>query len=110
MNIFQKTQLLLCGNPLGIVYGSYGKYSQFFFKSNFQYLDYFKDHELAKGVRDDINFNFNHCYFYGEVLKEAHKGNQVAKDILASMPTSGDEVSEILKVSRYVKSITRENF
>ena len=112
---FSKTQLAFCGHPLGVSYNGFGKYSQYFFKSAYQYLDYFKNHEekdnriieLAKRTRDDINFDFNHCYFYGEVLKEAHKGNQIAKDILASMPvTEMSRNSE--NFSRYAKSITSE--
>ena len=109
---FSKTQLASCGHPLGVSYDGFGKYSQYFFKSNYQYLDYFKNHEekdnkiieLAKRSRDDINFDFNHCYFYGEVLKEAHRGNQIAKDILASMPVT--EMSHSENFSRYAKSIT----
>ena len=111
---FSKTQLAFCGQPLGVSYDGFGKYSQYFFKSNYQYLDYFKNHEekdnkiieLAKRARDDINFDFNHCYFYGEVLKEAHRGNQIAKDILASMPVT--EMNNSENFSRYAKSITSE--
>ena len=110
-----KTQLGFCGSPLGVGYSGYGNFSKYFFKASFQYLDYFKDHEeednriikLAKDARDDLNFNFNHCYFYGVALKEAHKGNQIAKDILASMPVTSMNISS-KDFSRYVKSITSE--
>ena len=81
----------ICNNPSGFTSVGFGNYSKYFFKSSSQYLDYFKDEkikiiELANSVKDNFNFNFNHCYFNREVLKEAHKGNQVAKDILSSMP------------------------
>lgn len=112
---FSKTQLAFCGDPLGISFSGFGNFSKYFFRANFQYLDYFKDHKdqdnriikIANNARDDFNFNFNHCYFYGETLKEAHKGNLIAKDILASMPVTVMNISS-KDFSRYVKSITRE--
>ena len=109
-----------CNKPSGMT-GNWGKFSEYFFKSNVQYLDYFKDEKikiikLANSVKDDLNFNFNHCYFNREVLKEAHKGNQVAKDILSSIPVTNvyytylipdDEEDHIFY--RYLSSIKKEN-
>tara|TARA_B100001093_G_scaffold392843_1_gene379413 strand:+ start:82 stop:1338 length:1257 start_codon:yes stop_codon:yes gene_type:complete len=80
----------ICNQPSGMT-GNWGKFSEYFFKSNVQYLDYFKDEKikiirLANSVKDDLKLNFNHCYFNRAALKAAHKGNQVAKDILSSTP------------------------
>ncbi|MDA9624923.1 hypothetical protein N9S55_00895 [Candidatus Pelagibacter bacterium] len=80
----------ICNNPSGMI-GNWGKFSEYLFKSNVQYLDYFKDEKikiikLANSAKDDLKLNFNHCYFNRAALKAAHKGNQVAKDILSSMP------------------------
>ena len=118
---YTKKNPFICGNPTGLIYSGWGNYSKYFFKANFQYLDYFKDHKdqdnriikLAKNARDDLNFNFNHCYFYGEALKETHKGNQIARDILASMPVVDDKGSSYdnlsgKNLSRYIKSIKSE--
>ena len=89
----------LC-SPNGIAYYGYGKYSQYFFKAHTQFLDYFqfKPYSFVKEVyalKDEGLFNFNHCKATRILLKEAHKGNQVAKDMLAAYPPSLNMVYEI---------------
>ena len=107
----------ICNNPSGMT-GNWGKFSEYLFKSNVQYLDYFKDEKikiikLANSVKDDLKLNFNHCYFNRAALKAAHKGNQVAKDILSSMPHtyspyygSGSDEEQIFY--RYASLIKKE--
>ena len=107
----------ICNQPSGMT-GNWGKFSEYFFKSNVQYLDYFKDEKikiikLANSVKDDLKLNFNHCYFNRAALKAAHKGNQVAKDILSSMPHtyspyygSGSDEEQIFY--RYASLIKKE--
>lgn len=80
--------LPLCNSPS---FNGMGNYEKFYFKSETQYLDYYKNKgekiiELANILKDDLNYNFNHCYFSRVALKEAHKKNNIAKDILASQP------------------------
>ncbi len=61
----------ICNNPSGFTSKDFGNYSKYFFKSNSQYLDYFKDEKikiikLANSVKDGVDFNFNHWYFNRE--------------------------------------------
>ena len=98
----------------GIMYGGYGKFSQFWFKEETQYLDYYGKYkylsdkemkkadsflpfykgdpeiqlQLAINSKNDELFDFNHCESTRYLLKAAHQGNKVAGKILASMPWS----------------------
>jgi hypothetical protein len=79
-------------NSVGIGYNGYGELTQYYFKSHTQFLDYFqfKPYSFVKEVyalKDEYLFNFNHCKASRILLKEAHKGNQVAKDMLAAYST-----------------------
>ena len=105
----------LC-SPNGIAYYGYGKYSQYFFKAHTQFLDYFqfKPYSFVKEVyalKDESLFNFNHCKATRILLKEAHKGNQVAKDILAAYPPSFHflyEINDEYLLMRYVDSLDKK--
>ena len=64
-----------------------------FFKAQTQYLEYFqfKPYSFVKEVyqlKNDTLFNFDHCIASRILLRNAHQGNQVAKDILAAYPPS----------------------
>ena len=104
-----------CSSP-GIYIG-YGEYSKFFFKARTQYLDYFqfKPYSFVKEVyqlKNDTLFNFDHCIASRILLKEAHKGNQIAKDILAAYPIT--EYSNYFSINdkyifqRYSDSLNKE--
>ena len=106
---------LLC-SPAGMYLG-YGEYSKFFFKAETQYLDYFqfKPYSFVKEVyqlKNDTLFNFDHCKASRILLKEAHKGNQIAKDILAAYPIT--EYSNYFRINdkyifqRYSDSLNKE--
>jgi hypothetical protein len=80
----------LCSQP-GIAYTGYGEYSKFFWKANFQFIDYFKykPYTVVKNVvnlKDDFLYNFNHCKATRYLLRAAHQDHKVAKDILATYP------------------------
>ena len=67
-------------------------YAQYYWKKNTQFLDYYKykPYKFVKKInalKNDNLFDFNPCVAIGYALKAAHKGNKVAKDILASMPS-----------------------
>ena len=106
---------LVC-SPNGIAYKGYGKYSRYYFKAHTQFLDYFqfKPYSFVKEVyalKDESLFNFNHCKATRILLKEAHKGNQVAKDMLAAYPTSFHMIYEIndeYLFWRYVESLNKK--
>ena len=101
---------ILC-SPNRIAYYGYGKYSQYFFKAHTQFLDYFqfKPYSFVKEVyalKDESLFNFNHCKATRILLKEAHKGNQVAKDMLAAYPFSMmHEINDEYFLWRYKMSL-----
>ena len=100
----------------GIAYTGYGKYSQYFFKAHTQFIDYFqfKPYSFVKEVyalKDENLFNFNHCKATRILLKEAYKGNQVAKDILAAYPPSFHllyEINDEYLLMRYVDSLDKK--
>ena len=100
----------------GIAYNGYGKYSQYYFKAHTQFLDYFqfKPYSFVKEVyalKDENLFNFNHCKATRILLKEAHKGNQVAKDILAAYPPSFHmlyEINDEYLLMRYLDSLDKK--
>ena len=98
----------------GEMYGGYGEYSKFFFKEQTQYLDYFqfKPYSFVKKVyqlKNDTLFNFDHCIASRILLKEAHTGNQIAKDILAAYPpTAYITVNDKYIFQRYHDSLNKE--
>ena len=98
----------------GGMYSGYGEYSKFFFKEQTQYLDYFqfKPYSFVKEVyqlKNDTLFNFDHCIASRILLKEAHKGNQIAKDILAAYPPSAYiTVNDKYIFQRYHDSLNKE--
>ncbi len=100
----------------GIAYTGYGKYSQYFFKAHTQFIDYFqfKPYSFVKEVyalKDENLFNFNHCKATRILLKEAHKGSQIAKDILATYPTSFYtlyEINDEYLFKRYLASLDKK--
>ena len=78
-----------CSKP-GYVSG-YGEYSEFFWKANTQFIDYFqyKPYAVVKDVvqlKDNFLYNFNHCKATRYLLRAAHQDHKVAKDILATYP------------------------
>ena len=84
----------LCSQP-GIAYTGYGEYSKFFWKANFQFIDYFKykPYTVVKNVvnlKDDFLYNFNHCKATRYLLRAAHQDHKIAKDILAAYPENMD--------------------
>ena len=69
----------------------YGEYSEFFWKANTQFIDYFqyKPYAVVKDVvqlKDNFLYNFNHCKATRYLLRAAHQDHKVAKDILATYP------------------------
>lgn len=105
----------LCTTPA--MYTGYGEYSKFFFKAETQYLDYFqfKPYSFVKEVyqlKNDTLFNFDRCIASRILLKEAHKGNQIAKDILGAYPIT--EYSNYFSINdkyifqRYSDSLNKE--
>ena len=69
----------------------YGEYSEFFWKANTQFIDYFqyKPYAVVKDVvqlKDNFLYNFNHCKATRYLLSAAHQDHKVAKDILATYP------------------------
>ncbi len=88
--VFSSNKNDFCSKPEGFFYG-YGKFDRYFWKANTQYLNYFKfkPYRFVKDVynlKDDQMFRFNHCEATRILLKAAHKGNQVAKDMLGVSP------------------------
>ena len=79
-----------CSNPQW-KWWSKNKFGEFLYKSNTQFIDYFKE-KPDKFIKDIISlknddlFELNICSAFRHALKAAHKGNQVAKDFLASAP------------------------
>ena len=78
-----------CSKP-GYVSG-YGEYSEFFWKANTQFIDYFqyKPYAVVKDVvqlKDNFLYNFNHCKATRYLLRAVHQDHKVAKDILATYP------------------------
>jgi hypothetical protein len=79
-----------CSNAT-IYFSGYGEYSEFFWKANTQFIDYFqyKPYTVVKNVvnlKDNFLYNFNHCKATRYLLRAAHQNHKVAKDILASYP------------------------
>ena len=79
-----------CPQPAVFTNG-YGEYSEFFWKANTQFLDYFqyKPYAVVKDVvqlKDNFLYNFNHCKVTRYLLTAAHQDHKVAKDILATYP------------------------
>ena len=78
-----------CSQPA--VYSGYGEYSEFFWKANTQFIDYFqyKPYAVVKDVvqlKDNFLYNFNHCKATRYLLRATHQDHKVAKDILATYP------------------------
>jgi hypothetical protein len=79
-----------CSNASGWSRG-YGKYDEFFWKAHTQFIDYFqyKPYKVVKNVvslKQKSLFSFNHCKAIRHLLRAAHKGHKVSKDILATIP------------------------
>ena len=79
-----------CSNAT-IYFSGYGEYSEFFWKANTQFIDYFqyKPYTVVKNVvnlKDNFLYNFNHCKATRYLLRAAHQDHKVAKDILATYP------------------------
>jgi len=69
----------------------YGEYSEFFWKANTQFIDYFqyKPYAVVKDVvhlKNNFLYNFNHCKATRYLLRAVHQDHKVAKDILATYP------------------------
>ena len=69
------------------------KFGELIYKQNTQFIDYFKE-KPDKFIKDIISLKnddllkFDFCSAVRHALKAAHKGNQVAKDFLASAPNT----------------------
>ena len=79
-----------CSQP-AVYTAGYGEYSEFFWKANTQFMDYFqyKPYAVVKDVvqlKDNFLYNFNHCKATRYLLRAAHQDHKVAKDILATYP------------------------
>ena len=79
-----------CPNP-GWKWYKGNKFGELVYKQNTQFIDYFKE-KPDKFIKDIISLKnddlleFDYCSAFRHGLKAAHKGNQVAKDFLASLP------------------------
>ena len=99
-----------CSKP-GYVSG-YGEYSEFFWKANTQFIDYFqyKPYAVVKDVvqlKENFLYNFNHCKATRYLLRAAHQDHKVAKDILATIPQDiyFYEYSDEYLFQRYIDSL-----
>jgi hypothetical protein len=99
-----------CSKP-GYVSG-YGEYSEFFWKANTQFIDYFqyKPYAVVKDVvqlKGNFLYNFNHCKAIRYLLRAAHQDHKVAKDILATIPQDiyFYEYSDEYLFQRYIDSL-----
>ena len=100
-----------CSNASGWSRG-YGKYDEFFWKAHTQFIDYFqyKPYKVVKNVvslKQKSLFSFNHCKAIRHLLRAAHKGHKVSKDILATIPQDiyFYEYSDEYLFQRYVDSL-----
>ena len=81
-----------CPNP-GWKWYKGNKFGELVYKQNTQFIDYFKE-KPDKFIKDIISLKnddlleFDYCSAFRHALKAAHKGNQVAKDLLASAPNT----------------------
>ena len=79
-----------CSNPQW-KWWSKNKFGEYLYKSNTQFIDYFKE-KPDKFIKDIISLKnddlleFDYCSAFRHAIKAAHKGNQIAKDFLASAP------------------------
>jgi hypothetical protein len=70
----------LCSNATIYLTG-YGEYSEFFWKANTQFIDYFqyKPYTVVKNVvklKDNFLYNFNHCKATRYLLRAAHQNHR----------------------------------
>ena len=80
----------MCSNANGWSFG-YGEFDKFFWKANTQFIDYFqfKPYRVVKNIvnlKDQTLFRFNHCKAFRYLIKDAHQGNKISKDILSTIP------------------------
>ena len=80
----------MCSNSNGWYVG-YGEFDKFNWKANTQFIDYFQ-YKPYKVVKDIVKlkvqslYKFNHCKAIRYLLRAAHQGHKVSKDILATLP------------------------
>jgi len=72
-----------CQPPSLLSYFGYPtEHVRFFYKEQTQFTDYYKDD--FEGLKNDNLYNMNHCIATRTILKSAHKGDEVAKEILVA--------------------------
>ena len=103
----------LCSSPSILFYTGFPKANRlFFFKEGTQYIDYFENKFPSLILKDNDLLNLNHCTSTRFLLKEAHKGNEIAKEMLVAYPPELKEIysfpsnhNDKYIFSRYEKNI-----
>ncbi len=104
----------MCSNANGWSFG-YGEFDKFFWKANTQFIDYFqfKPYKVVKDIvilKDQTLFRFNHCKAFRYLIKDAHQGNKISKDILSTIPIDLGfyEFNDEWLFERYTNSINEK--